>query len=103
MQPKSVVFPDISSKSDLIYRVLVEDQIILVDVSNLAHLASHHDIDGDYRNQNLFSEAECRQFVQFIDSQPLELTPSRKKGEADRVNCASNGFRPENTIIINRR
>ena len=39
--------------------------------------------------QNVFSPAECQTFVDFIDSQPLELTPHKKRGEADRVNCRS--------------
>ena len=37
--------------------------------------------------QNLLTPAECRSFVDFIDSQPLQLTPPKKRGEADRVNC----------------
>ena len=32
---------------------------------------------------------ECKRYVQFIDSQELELTPPKKRGEAVRVNCES--------------
>ena len=37
-------------------------------------------------SQNLFSADECKQFVKFIDGLPLELTPPKKRGEAERVN-----------------
>jgi len=33
-----------------------------------------------------FSAAECKAFTKFIDELPLELTPSKKRGEAERVN-----------------
>lgn len=36
--------------------------------------------------QNLLTYEECRQFVKFIDGLPLELTPPKKRGEADRLN-----------------
>jgi hypothetical protein len=36
--------------------------------------------------QNLFSVDECKRFVKFIDELPLELTPPKKRGEAERVN-----------------
>jgi alpha-1,3-mannosyltransferase len=36
--------------------------------------------------QNLFSPAECKQYTKFIDNLPLELTPPKKRGEAERVN-----------------
>ncbi|KAK7014966.1 hypothetical protein R3P38DRAFT_2998686 [Favolaschia claudopus] len=61
-----VQFPEISAKSDLECRVLLENQIILVD--------------------DIFSAAECKSFVKFIDSLPLELTPPKKRGEAERHN-----------------
>ena len=32
---------------------------------------------------------ECKRYVQFIDGQELELTPTKKRGEAVRVNCES--------------
>ncbi|KAI6036381.1 hypothetical protein BKA83DRAFT_4162091 [Pisolithus microcarpus] len=47
--------------NDLLRRVLLEDQIITID--------------------------ECKKLVRFIDGLPLELTPPKKKGEAERVNC----------------
>ncbi|KAJ6546556.1 hypothetical protein DFH09DRAFT_927222 [Mycena vulgaris] len=36
--------------------------------------------------QDIFSAAECKSFVKFIDSLPLELTPPKKRGEAERHN-----------------
>ncbi|KAI0319370.1 hypothetical protein OF83DRAFT_1055091 [Amylostereum chailletii] len=59
-------FPDLTSKKALPCRALLEDQILLID--------------------NFFTVDECKRFVQFIDSQPLELTPPKKRGEAIRVN-----------------
>ncbi|KAJ7470637.1 hypothetical protein FB451DRAFT_1475175 [Mycena latifolia] len=62
----SVAFPAISPKSELQCRVLLEDQIVVID--------------------DIFSTAECKSFVKFIDSLPLELTPPKKRGEAERHN-----------------
>ncbi|KAJ6547438.1 hypothetical protein B0H19DRAFT_1165615 [Mycena capillaripes] len=62
----SVVFPDISPKEELQCRVLLENQIVVID--------------------DIFSPAECKSFVKFIDSLPLELTPPKKRGEAERHN-----------------
>ncbi|KAG6829859.1 hypothetical protein H0H92_003302 [Tricholoma furcatifolium] len=59
-------FPELSAKQDLECRTLVEDQILLID--------------------ELFSPAECKTFVKFINELPLELTPPKKRGEAERVN-----------------
>jgi hypothetical protein len=60
-------FPKLTMKFDLAYRVLLHDQILLI-----------HDF---------FSPTECKEFLKYIDNQlPLELTPPKKKGEADRVN-----------------
>ncbi|KAF9036613.1 hypothetical protein BJ165DRAFT_1532732 [Panaeolus papilionaceus] len=61
-----VLFPDISAKTDLVCQTILEDQIIVID--------------------DLFSPAECKAYVKFIDSLPLELTPPKKRGEAERVN-----------------
>lgn len=44
-------------------------------------------LDTEAAPQDVLTPAECRSFVDFIDSQPLELTPPKKRGEADRVNC----------------
>jgi len=44
-------------------------------------------LDTETAPQNVLTPAECQSFVDFIDSQPLELTPPKKRGEADRVNC----------------
>ncbi|KAJ7105759.1 hypothetical protein C8R43DRAFT_1092112 [Mycena crocata] len=59
-------FPELSSKFDLQWQALLEDQIIVID--------------------NILSPAECKSFVKFIDSLPLELTPPKKRGEAERHN-----------------
>lgn len=59
-------FPGISQKESLECRVLLEDQIIIID--------------------EFLSVEECKRFVKFIDNAPLELTPPKKKGEAERVN-----------------
>ncbi|KAF9246258.1 hypothetical protein BU15DRAFT_85042 [Melanogaster broomeanus] len=61
-----VSFPHITSKDFLERRMLLEDQIILID--------------------EFLSPEECKRFAQFIDELPLELTPPKKKGEADRLN-----------------
>lgn len=39
--------------------------------------------------QDFFSREECKSFVKLIDGLPLELTPPKKKGEADRFNRTS--------------
>jgi len=61
-----VLFPEISPKEELQYRVLLENQIVVID--------------------DVFSPAECKSFVKFIDTLPLELTPPKKRGEAERHN-----------------
>ncbi|KAI0810931.1 hypothetical protein BC629DRAFT_1281172 [Irpex lacteus] len=63
---RTVQFPSVLPKDYLECRVLLEDQILLID--------------------NFFSTEECKTFVRFIDSLPLELTPPKKRGEAERVN-----------------
>ncbi|ETW85994.1 hypothetical protein HETIRDRAFT_414969 [Heterobasidion irregulare TC 32-1] len=65
-QPLNATFPALSHKHNIPCRVLLEDQILVLD--------------------NVFTPEECSQFVRFIDKQPLQLTPPKKKGEADRVN-----------------
>ncbi|KAI0273563.1 hypothetical protein BC834DRAFT_966073 [Gloeopeniophorella convolvens] len=64
--PKNIVFPQLSEKTYLRCHTLLEDQILLLD--------------------NLFTPAECKSFIEFVDNQPLELTPPKKRGEAERVN-----------------
>ncbi|KAI9065115.1 hypothetical protein FKP32DRAFT_1756908 [Trametes sanguinea] len=61
-----VRFPEISCKQGLECRALLEDQILFID--------------------DFFSPEECKAYVKLIDSLPLELTPPKKKGEAERVN-----------------
>ncbi|KAJ3566674.1 hypothetical protein NP233_g6848 [Leucocoprinus birnbaumii] len=62
----SVVFPELSLKEELECRTILEDQILVID--------------------EFLSPAECKAFSRFIDSLPLELTPPKKRGEAERVN-----------------
>ncbi|KAF4603544.1 hypothetical protein EYR38_003958 [Pleurotus pulmonarius] len=62
-------FPTIASKDYLECRTLLDDQILLID--------------------NFLTAAECKNYVQFIDNLPLELTPPKKRGEAERNNCQS--------------
>ncbi|KAI0363461.1 hypothetical protein BV20DRAFT_958221 [Pilatotrama ljubarskyi] len=59
-------FPDVAPKAGLECRAVLEDQILLID--------------------DLFSPEECKAYVKFIDGLPLELTPPKKRGEAERVN-----------------
>ncbi|TCD66697.1 hypothetical protein EIP91_001051 [Steccherinum ochraceum] len=61
-----IAFPSVSSKEGLECRALLEDQILVID--------------------DFFSPEECKTFVKFIDGLPLEMTPPKKKGEAERVN-----------------
>ncbi|RPD66304.1 hypothetical protein L227DRAFT_570197, partial [Lentinus tigrinus ALCF2SS1-6] len=65
-KPPQVSFPELSPKEGIECRVLLDDQILLID--------------------EFFSPEECKKYVKFIDSLPLELTPPKKRGEADRVN-----------------
>ncbi|KAF9821335.1 hypothetical protein IEO21_00581 [Rhodonia placenta] len=62
----NVQFPAITQKHRLEARTFLEDQIILLD--------------------GVLSPEECKNYVKFIDNQPLELTPPKKRGEAARVN-----------------
>ncbi|VDC06552.1 unnamed protein product [Peniophora sp. CBMAI 1063] len=64
--PAGPNWPRLSPKKGLACRALLEDQILLID--------------------NLFSPAECKAFVNLIEQQPLELTPPKKRGEAERYN-----------------
>lgn len=64
----SLKFPTIAPKTDLTVRTLLDDQIILID--------------------GFLSKNESSSWSTFIDGLPLELTPPKKRGEADRVNCA---------------
>ncbi|KZV72946.1 hypothetical protein PENSPDRAFT_674790 [Peniophora sp. CONT] len=64
--PTEPAWPKLSLKKSLACRTLLEDQILLID--------------------NLFSAAECKAFVNLIEQQPLELTPPKKRGEAERYN-----------------
>ncbi|OJT14608.1 hypothetical protein TRAPUB_8854 [Trametes pubescens] len=65
-KPPTVKFPELSPKEGLECRAILEDQILLID--------------------DFFSPEECKAYVKFIDSLPLELTPPKKRGEAERVN-----------------
>ncbi|KAF7304816.1 Fe2OG dioxygenase domain-containing protein [Mycena kentingensis (nom. inval.)] len=59
-------FPALTAKTELECRVLLDNQILVID--------------------DLLSLAECKAFVKHIDSLPLELTPPKKRGEAERHN-----------------
>ncbi|KAF8498350.1 hypothetical protein JB92DRAFT_2744718 [Gautieria morchelliformis] len=59
-------FPLLTPKVDLELTVLEQDQILTI--------------------ADLLSPGECKAFVAFIEKLPLEATPPKKKGEADRVN-----------------
>ncbi|KAH9484103.1 hypothetical protein JR316_0003583 [Psilocybe cubensis] len=59
-------FPVLAPKHDLQCTPVLQDQIIVIE--------------------HFFSPAECKAFVKFIDGLPLELTPPKKRGEAERVN-----------------
>ncbi|TFK72160.1 hypothetical protein BDN72DRAFT_816333 [Pluteus cervinus] len=61
-----VEFPALSAKEGLECTTLLEDQILIID--------------------DLLSAEECKFFVKCIGSLPLELTPPKKRGEAERVN-----------------
>ncbi|CAA7265371.1 unnamed protein product [Cyclocybe aegerita] len=65
-QPPQVAFPELSQKEDLQCRAILEDQILVID--------------------DFLSPAECKAFAKFVDTLPLELTPPKKRGEAERVN-----------------
>lgn len=77
-----VVFPELSSKTNLECRALLEDQILLVDVRFVIRCHSQY----SFIMQDFLTPAECKSFVKFIDDLPLELTPPKKRGEADRFN-----------------
>jgi len=59
-------FPLLATKEGLHCNVLEPDQIILIP--------------------DIFAVDECKQYVKFIEELPLELTPPKKRGEAERVN-----------------
>lgn len=80
-----VVFPELSSKTNLECRALLEDQILLVDVRFVIRCHSQY----SFIMQDFLTPAECKSFVKFIDDLPLELTPPKKRGEADRFNRKS--------------
>ena len=84
--PKAVVFPELSEKNHIRCDTFLEDQVLLLNVC-LSRCSPTLASKSNIIFQNVFTPAECRTFVDFIDSQPLELTPHKKRGEAVRVNC----------------
>ncbi|KZT11272.1 uncharacterized protein LAESUDRAFT_262141 [Laetiporus sulphureus 93-53] len=68
-------FPSLQPKHGVNVHPLIEDQILFID--------------------NILTANECRIYSTFIDGQPLELTPPKKKGEADRVNYRMSVTSPE--------
>ncbi|KAI6150558.1 hypothetical protein BKA82DRAFT_4117185 [Pisolithus tinctorius] len=73
-EDQRIGFPPIFPKNDLLPHVILEDQIIIID--------------------GLLSAEECKKFVKFIDELSLELTPPKRKGEAERVNCRTSVLSP---------
>ncbi|KAI0288171.1 hypothetical protein BC826DRAFT_916125 [Russula brevipes] len=73
--PKAIAFPGLSVKSQIRCHAFLEDQVLLLS--------------------DVLTPAECRTFVEFIDAQPLELTPHKKRGEAERVNYRFSISSPE--------
>ena len=84
--PKAIPFPSLSEKSHIRCHTFLEDQILLLSVRAVYCPLIFLDTETA-PPQNVLTSAECRSFVDFIDSQPLELTPPKKRGEAVRVNC----------------
>ncbi|KAK7054984.1 hypothetical protein VNI00_003447 [Paramarasmius palmivorus] len=64
----SISFPTIYPKQegDIDSQIVLTDQIILLN--------------------GFFTASECQAFTRLIDGLPLELTPPKKRGEAERVN-----------------
>ena len=85
--PIAVVFPELSEKTHIQCDTFLEDQVLLLNVCLSRCSLTVTSKSNIF--QNVFTPAECRSFVDFIDRQPLELTPHKKRGEADRVNCKS--------------
>ncbi|KAK7693685.1 hypothetical protein QCA50_003256 [Cerrena zonata] len=73
--PTSYQFPPVQPKEGLESEVILDDQIITIS--------------------DLFSVEECKAFVKFIEGLPLELTPPKKRGEAERVNHRISVASPE--------
>ena len=88
--PREVVaqisFPDIASKTDLECRTVVEDQILVIDASSSRSMSTYWMTENTTFTQDFLSAAECKVYVRFVDNLPLELTPPKKRGEAERVN-----------------
>lgn len=83
-----LAFPELSQKNDLECRAILDDQILVIDVRVYCslHIGLHLDLRCLYVIKDFFSAAECKAFAKFIDKLPLELTPPKKRGEAERVN-----------------
>jgi hypothetical protein len=81
-------FPELSQKNDLECRAILDDQILVIDVRVYCslHIGLYFDPRCIYAMKDFFSAAECKAFAKFIDKLPLELTPPKKRGEAERVN-----------------
>lgn len=82
-----VVFPEIEEKESLECYSVLEDQILIVDVGSRVLILE--DVSDLSFLQDFLSSLECKEYVKFIDSLPLELTPPKKRGEAERVNRTS--------------
>ncbi|KAL0947031.1 hypothetical protein HGRIS_013174 [Hohenbuehelia grisea] len=82
-KPVEIQFPAFATKRGLECRVLLQDQILLID--------------------NFMTQSECQNFVKFIDSLPLELTPRKRPGEAERVNHRFSVSSPEFAEELHKR
>ena len=83
-----IIFPEIAEKEGLQCSTLLEDQIIIVDVRCPLFTVLERSNKQQSCCQGFMSPLECKEYVKFIDSLPLELTPPKKRGEAERVNRA---------------
>lgn len=86
--PSDLAFPELYPKNNLECRAILDDQILVIDVRVQCslHIGLHVDPRCIYVMQDFFSATECKAFAKFIDKLPLELTPPKKRGEAERVN-----------------
>ncbi|KAH9180487.1 hypothetical protein EDB89DRAFT_31071 [Lactarius sanguifluus] len=68
--PKAVIFPELSEKNHVRCDTFLEDQVLLLEQS-------------------------AKPLSTLLTSQPLELTPPKKRGEADRINYRVSISSPE--------
>jgi hypothetical protein len=49
-------------------------------------MSTHWMTENTTFTQDFLSATECKAYVRFVDNLPLELTPPKKRGEAERIN-----------------